>query len=74
MARKVFIFRDLKLLPPLENYLNPAALIFPLDSLSSGETLWAVQPAREAVHLHLKGVYILASANPLLSIDSMYLL
>lgn len=77
VARKVFIFRDLKLLPPLENYhegLNPAALIFPLDSLSSEETLWAVHTAIEAVHLHLKGVYILASANPLLSIDSMYLL
>lgn len=77
VAGKVFIFRDLKLLSPIENYhegLNPAVLTLPLSFLSSEETLWGVHTATEAVHLHLKGVYVLASANPLLFIYSMYLL
>lgn len=77
VAGKVFIFRDLKLLSPLQNYhegLNPAALILPLASRSFKEALWGIHTATGAVHLHLKGVYILAFANLLLFIDSMYLL
>lgn len=77
MAGKVFICRDLKLLFLLENYhegLNPAVLTLVLGSLSSKETLWGTHTATEAVHLHLKEVYVLASANPLLFIYSMDLL